>query len=60
MIRPGAPFDAAHVRRCAQVEVDKELFLVRVEAEKARIRARMAMPWWRRLFPYTITKRKDT
>lgn len=41
---------------CAALfEVADETFRSQVEAEKVRIRERLARPWWRNLFPYRIT-----
>jgi hypothetical protein len=39
----------------ARAELVEEELRKRVDLAKERIRAQMGKPWWKRLFPYTIT-----
>lgn len=43
------------IKNLAQAEVEAETIRRQIEAEKVRIRERLARPWWRNLFPYRIT-----
>jgi hypothetical protein len=39
----------------AHAELAEEAHRAAVDAAKTRIRKQMAMPWWQRLIPFTIT-----
>jgi hypothetical protein len=43
----------------ARAELDAEEYRAAVEAQKERLRARFKAPWWRRLFPWTITIKRS-
>lgn len=40
--------------RQAKDEIEAEQRRAAIEEEKARIRERMARPWWHRLIPFTV------
>ena len=42
------------IRTIAQAELDAERYRAAVDAAKEVLRNKQAVPWWRRLFPFTI------
>jgi hypothetical protein len=48
------------IREAALAEIEEEDRRCKIDAEKARIRERMARPWWSRVFPWRITVKRIT
>lgn len=45
---------SSDIENAARKEFDQDNFRAAVEAEKQRLRANAARPWWAKLFPWRI------
>lgn len=52
---PAMAFDPEAVVKATREEFEREKHRAAVDTEKARLRIRARLPWWKRLFPFTIT-----